>query len=64
MPMIMKCDNCGKTTNKNAAKDGVPSTRGNLTVFIKLVKAPGAEPIVCEHCIRKAAYYPEQTVTE
>jgi|APSaa5957512535_1039671.scaffolds.fasta_scaffold327585_2 hypothetical protein len=62
MPMIMKCDDCGTTTDRNAGKDGITSTRGKLTVHIKLMKANGSEPIVCEHCMRLAAYYPMREV--
>jgi hypothetical protein len=57
MPMIAKCDHCGRTTGRNVFTEPVVSQRGKLTVQIKVLKTNGSEPIVCEHCARLAAYY-------
>ena len=62
MPMIAKCDVCGSIAHRNAAKDGISSSRGTLTVHIKVIKATGTDPIICEHCVRLAAYYPQREV--
>lgn len=56
------CDVCGLGVRKNVATDGgVYATRGTLTVQVKIIKAKGDSPIVCEKCARLAAYFGETT---
>ncbi len=53
------CDVCGIGVRKNIAGEngGVYSTRGPLTVQIRVIKAKGESPIICERCARLAAYH-------
>lgn len=61
MGMQARCDVCGLSVRKNVAGEnaGVYSTRGGLTVQIKVVKAKGDSPIICERCARLTAYHGE-----
>jgi len=60
MPMIAKCDICGCNVTMNAAKEGLYSTRGKLTVRVEVVRSNGSPtPIICARCMRLAAAYGE-----
>ena len=63
-PMVAKCDHCGTTVSKNVATDPIVSTRKKLTVQIKVMRAEGLSPIVCERCARSAAYYCDREAEE
>jgi hypothetical protein len=59
--MVPKCDVCGVIAQRNAAAHPVTSTKDRLTVQIKVLKSNGKDCIVCERCVKVAAYHGVRT---
>ena len=57
MPTVDFCDNCGKQVRHNITAEPLVLRREKLVVLTSVVSwNHTSEPIICEVCVRRAAY--------